>query len=93
MSIKFNIFNSFNSTVQEQLQTSHNREQDQQLKLQEKDKQIDAINVELNCVKNDLRLALQRIFDLQEAMEGCEYSECERYFTFQNTLQRNMINN
>lgn len=80
--ISFTIFYSLNRTAQEQLQISHNREQDHQLQLQEKDKQIDAINVELNCVKNDLRLALQRIFDLQEAMEGCEYSECDRYLIF-----------
>lgn len=56
-----------------------NREQDQQQKLNEKDKRIESGEIELNCVKNDLRLALQRIADLQEAMEGGdESSDCER---------------
>lgn len=65
--------------AREQLQVAANREQDQQQKLNEKDKRIESGEIELNCVKNDLRLALQRIADLQEAMEGGdESSDCER---------------
>lgn len=65
--------------AREQLQVAANREQDQQQKLNEKDKRIESGDIELNCAKNDLRLALQRIADLQEAMEGGdESSDCER---------------
>lgn len=38
-------------------------------KVQERDKKIECTESELHSVRNDLRLALQRITDLQQAME------------------------
>ena len=64
--------------LREQIQISANRENDFFNKLKEKDKKLDTTEVELTSVRNDLRLALQRISDLQQAMEDGDEDSTER---------------
>lgn len=59
-----------------------NRDQDHVNKRQEASKKLETTESELASVRNDLRLALQRIADLQQAMEDGDYDDddsSERY--------------
>jgi len=52
-----------------------NRDQDHLNKRQEASKKLKTTESELASVRNDLRLALQRIADLQQAMEDGDYDD------------------
>lgn len=56
--------------LREELHTISIKEQDSIAKKKEMEKKIEMTEQETSSVKNDLRLALQRIADLQQAMEG-----------------------
>lgn len=56
--------------LREELHAITNKEQDSNAKKKEMEKKIEMTEQETTSVKNDLRLALQRIADLQQAMEG-----------------------
>lgn len=47
-----------------------NRENDNAIKRKDLDQKYSNAESEISLLKNDLRLALQRIADLQQAMEG-----------------------
>lgn len=71
----------FNSPVpisretKDELHTLTNRDQDHNNKRQEASKKLETTESELASVRNDLRLALQRIADLQQAMEDGDFEE------------------
>lgn len=52
-----------------------NRDQDHINKRQEASKKLETTESELTSVRNDLRLALQRIADLQQAMEDGDFDD------------------
>lgn len=56
--------------LREELHTIMNKEQENITKRKELEKKVEMTEQETSSVKNDLRLALQRIADLQQAMEG-----------------------
>lgn len=55
--------------LREEFQTVSNREQESIAKRKEMEKKMESVEAETASVRNDLRLALQRIADLQHAME------------------------
>ncbi|KAJ6636272.1 Unconventional myosin-XVIIIa [Pseudolycoriella hygida] len=61
--------------TKEELHASTNRDQDHINKRQEASKKLETTESELASVRNDLRLALQRIADLQQAMEDGDYDD------------------
>lgn len=72
--LKFLYFSQFRETKDE-LHTLTNRDQDHINKRQEASKKLETTESELASVRNDLRLALQRIADLQQAMEDGDFED------------------
>lgn len=64
--------------LREEFHTISNREQESQSKRKDLEKRLEVSDTEHISLKNDLRLALQRITDLQHAME--EGDQSDRYF-------------
>lgn len=61
--------------TKDELHALTNRDQDHNNKRQEASKKLETTESELASVRNDLRLALQRIADLQQAMEDGDYDD------------------
>lgn len=74
MRTKFHRIIVFRETKDE-LHALTNRDQDHINKRQEASKKLETTESELASVRNDLRLALQRIADLQQAMEDGDYDD------------------
>lgn len=66
--------------LREEIGTLANKEQESHSKQKSIEKQFESLEAECNSTRADLRLALQRIADLQQAMDDdCSYCS-ERYF-------------
>lgn len=59
----------FYRDIKEELKEATHREQDYQKKVQEREKQLERTAFDHTCDKKDLQLALQRIADLQYALQ------------------------
>lgn len=72
--------------LKEELKEAVHREQDCQKKVQEREKQLERIAFDHTCDKNDLQLALQRIADLQYALQDDDDDDdgesSDRYFCY-----------
>lgn len=71
----FNFPISISRETKDELHSLTNRDQDHINKRQEASKKLETTESELASVRNDLRLALQRIADLQQAMEDGDYED------------------
>lgn len=70
---------SFNRDLREEYHQLANRENDTLAKRKDLEHRFDGAQSEILSLKNDLRLALQRISDLQQAMEEGDDVSSERY--------------
>lgn len=64
--------------LREEFQTMTNKEQDNILRRKDLEKRLEMSESEAMSTKNDLRLALQRIADLQQAMEEGDSDPTDR---------------
>ena len=64
--------------LREEFHIVSNREQENQAKRKDLEKRLEVSETEAISLKNDLRLALQRITDLQHAMEEGDSAESDR---------------
>lgn len=66
--------------LREEYQMVSGREQESATRRKDLEKKIEQFESESTALRNDLRLALQRIADLQQAMEECDDDDLsERY--------------
>lgn len=64
--------------MREEFHSVSNREQENQSKRKELEKRLEVSETEAISLKNDLRLALQRVTDLQHAMEEDDSGQSDR---------------
>lgn len=64
--------------LREEFHVVSNREQENQSKRKDLEKRLEVSETEAISLKNDLRLALQRITDLQHAMEEGDSGQSDR---------------
>lgn len=64
--------------LREEFHVISNREQEIQAKRKDLEKRLEVAESEAISLKNDLRLALQRVTDLQQAMEEGDSGQSDR---------------
>lgn len=72
LNLVLKIFNFFYRELREETNQLVHRENDHMAKRKDVEQRYETAQTEVSSLKNDLRLALQRIADLQQAMEDVD---------------------